>query len=189
MSSNESRQVAVADAIKTMRRRYKFKTSEYESQGSIPIIDQSRSFIAGYTDDEEKAYDGPLPVIIFGDHTCVYKFVDFRFAVGADGTQLIRPKDEEEFDIRYLYFALRNVPLEQFGYQRHFKFLKASKILWRPMDEQIEIASVLSSYEDLIMVNLRRNDKLAELRDLLAPALLSGDVKASELKNDRSNVA
>jgi type I restriction enzyme S subunit len=139
-------------------------------------------FIAGYIDDEDRAYDGPLPVIVFGDHTCVFKYINFRFAVGADGTQLIRPKDEDLFDVRYLYYALRGIPLQQFGYQRHFKYLKDSKILHRHIDLQIAIAEVLAAYDDLIENNLRRNEKLARARDLLLPRLLSNSDDETQLE-------
>jgi type I restriction enzyme S subunit len=171
----------VGDVISVMPRKHKIQTSEYLKEGLIPVIDQSIHFIAGYIDDGEKAYDGPFPVVVFGDHTCIFKYVDFQFAVGADGTQLIRPKDENLFDIRYLFYCLRSVPLEQFGYQRHFKYLKEGKIPFCPLDLQVRIASILSVYDDLIETNLRQNEICARARDLLLPRLVSGELDVSEL--------
>ena len=104
--------------------------------------------------------------------------MNFPFAVGAEGTQLIRPA--KEFDIRYLYYALRNLPLEQFGYQRHFKYLKTSKVFCPPMRVQRKIAAVLSTYDDLIENNIFRNKKLRQTRDLLLSKLISGEVDVSE---------
>ena len=86
-------EVLVGDYIQTLRKKHKIKKSEYLSSGSVPVIDQGQDFIAGYINDSECAYDGQLPVIVFGDHTCTLKYVDFPFAVGADGTQLIRPTE------------------------------------------------------------------------------------------------
>lgn len=169
------------DVISVMRRKNKIKTSEYLKEGRIPVVDQSTHFIAGYIDDVQRAYDGPLPVIVFGDHTCVFKYVDFQFAVGADGTQLIRPKDEEIIDVRYLFYALRSIPLEQFGYQRHFKYLKEGAIPLFPLDVQFRIASVLAVYDDLIETNIRQNEVCARARDLLLPKLISGELDVSEL--------
>ena len=125
-NSFQNNEVLVEDCIQTLRKRHKIKKSEYLPSGAIPVVDQSQDFIAGYIDDTERAYDGQLPVIVFGDHTCTLKYVDFPFAIGAEGTQLIRPT--KDFDIRYLYYALRNLSLEHFGYQRHFKYLKTSTI-------------------------------------------------------------
>lgn len=64
-------------------------TSEVFSTGAIPVIDQSRSFIAGYTNDFETVVDIGIPIIVFGDHTRILKYITFPFAKGADGTQLI----------------------------------------------------------------------------------------------------
>ena len=147
-------EVLVENCIQTIRKKHKIKRSEYLPNGPLPVIDQGQDFIAGYINDTERVYDGQLPVIVFGDHTCTLKYIDFPFAVGADGTQLIRPT--KDFDIRYLYYALRNLPLEHFGYQRHFKYLKTSKIFCPPMQLQRKIAAILSAYDDLIENNTRR---------------------------------
>ena len=158
-------EMLVEDCIQTLRKKHKIKKSEYLSNGIIPVVDQGQDFIGGYTNDTERSYDGQLPVIVFGDHTCTLKYVDFPFAVGADGTQLIRPT--KDFDIRYLYYALRNLPLEHFGYQRHFKYLKTSKIFCPPMQLQRKIAAVLSAYDDLIENNTRRIKILEDMAQTL----------------------
>ena len=54
----------------------KIKQQEYKGFGKYPIIDQSQNYIAGFCDDDKKVYRGELPVIIFGDHTRVFKFVN-----------------------------------------------------------------------------------------------------------------
>ncbi len=161
----QNHEVLVGDYIQTLRQKHKIKRSEYLPDGAIPVIDQSQDFIAGYINDKELAYDGQPPVIVFGDHTCTLKYVDFPFAIGAEGTQLIRPK--KDFDIRYLYYALRNLPLEHFGYQRHFKYLKTSKIFCPPIPIQRKIAAILSAYDDLIENNTRRIKILEDIAQTL----------------------
>ena len=78
--------------IGKIARKTQIEASDYKKRGAIPIIDQSRSFIAGYTDDISSIIDVGIPVIVFGDHTRVLKYIQFPFAMGADGT----PKFEEE---------------------------------------------------------------------------------------------
>jgi type I restriction enzyme S subunit len=81
--------VKFEDAILRQRIKVgKIKQQEYKKVGKCPVIDQSQSYIAGYTDEADKQYQGTLPVIIFGDHTRVFKFVDFPFVVGADGVKV-----------------------------------------------------------------------------------------------------
>ena len=151
----------VGECIETQRKDFKIQTNLYLPTGVIPVIDQGADFIGGYIDDPGKAYTGPLPVIVFGDHTCCLKYVSVQFAVGADGTQLIRPNSD--FDVRYFYYALRAQKMEHFGYQRHFKLLKTKEVPWFPLSTQRKIASILSAYDDLIENNLRRIKILEEM--------------------------
>ena len=125
------------------------------------MIDQGSAYIAGYVDDVELAYNGPLPVIVFGDHTRCLKWVPFVFAVGADGTQLLYP--DNRFDVRYFYFALKNLNLKNYGYERHFKYLKEEQLSFHSLPIQHRIASILSAYDDLIENNTRRIAILEEM--------------------------
>ena len=154
-------EVLIGDYIQTLKQKHKIKRSEYLPSGVVPVIDQGKEFIAGYINDGERAYNGQLPVIVFGDHTCIIKYVDFPFAIGAQGTQLIRPT--KDFDIRYFYYSLRNLSLEHFGYQRHFKYLKTSKVFCPPIHAQRKIAAVLNAYDDLIENNTRHIKILEEM--------------------------
>ena len=171
----------VGENIIVVPRKNKIKTSDYLSEGVIPVIDQGKNFIAGYIDDTSLSYDGPLPIIVFGDHTCVLKWVDFRFAVGADGTQLIHPKYPEKLSPRLLFYSLQFVSLEQFGYQRHFKYLKEAKIIIPSVNLSRKFEEVVSPYTDLILNLQRQNLSLRQTRDLLLPKLISGELDVSEL--------
>jgi type I restriction enzyme S subunit len=85
--------------------------------------------------------------------------VNFPFCVGADGTQLLRPVEGN--DIRYFYYALRNVDLTNYGYERHFKYLKEEEIPVPPLPVQRRIAGILSAYDEL-MENSQRRIRLLE---------------------------
>lgn len=142
-------------------RQQKVKASAYLGSGAIPVIDQGSAFIGGYVDDPALAYCGPLPVVVFGDHNRNIKFVKTRFAVGADGTQLLYP--DERFDVSYFYYALKALSLKNYGYERHFKYLKQERVREWPKQEQRRIASFLSAYDDLIENNTRRIAILEEM--------------------------
>ena len=71
--------------------KLKIPKHEFQDEGEYPIIDQGAEYIAGYTNDSSKVYNGDLPIVIFGDHTRIFKFVDFPFALGADGTKILVP--------------------------------------------------------------------------------------------------
>lgn len=120
---------------------------DYKQIGKYPIIDQSMNFIAGHTDDESKVLKNPLPIIIFGDHTRIFKYIDFPFAIGADGTKLIFPKTDT-LEPGFFYFYLLSLDIPSKGYNRHFKFLKEKEIPLPPLHEQQKIASVLSTIQE-----------------------------------------
>ena len=143
--------ICVADALARKRGEtiLKLQTPEYLDEGALPIVDQGAKFICGYTDDLAAVYPYSLPVIVFGDHTRTLKYVDFPFAVGADGTQCLHPT--ANFDERFFFYSLQNIDLRSEGYARHFKLLKEQTIACPPLDEQRRIAEVLRSVDEAIV--------------------------------------
>ncbi|NOT84993.1 MAG: hypothetical protein HOP02_09535, partial [Methylococcaceae bacterium] len=128
------------------------KSSDYSASGILPIVDQSASPICGYTNDLSKKYDKSLPIIIFGDHTLHTKFIDFDFAVGADGTQIIVPR-KEKCDAKYLYFLIFRAAnlLGSEGYKRHLNILRKCEIEYIPdFNEQQKIAAILTTIDQAI---------------------------------------
>lgn len=69
----------------------KIKQKDYLKQGQIAIIDQGQLLIGGYTDDDNMVVPCELPVIVFGDHTRVVKYISFPFGAGADGIKVLQP--------------------------------------------------------------------------------------------------
>lgn len=128
--------------------KIKIPQNNFQVKGKYPIIDQGAEYIAGYTDDLSKVYKGELPVIIFGDHTRIFKFVDFPFALGADGTKILVPK-KSILDSKYFYYFLNKLIIESHGYSRHYKFLKEKQIVIPPPPAQKKIAAILEKAEKL----------------------------------------
>jgi len=117
------------DAVKRFQSKGgKLTTSEYQQSGTLPIVDQGQSQVVAFTSGENRAFQGPYPVIVFGDHTRTAKLIDFKFAVGADGVVLLRPSDETTLDVSFLFYWLKYVPLHNLGYSRHFKLLSDEEI-------------------------------------------------------------
>lgn len=149
----------------------KLQTSDYLDAGALPIVDQGAKFVCGYTDQLDAAYPYDLPVIVFGDHTRTLKYIDFPFAVGADGTQCLHPTDA--FDSRYFFYALENLDLRSEGYARHFKLLKEQVIAQPPLDEQRRIAEVLRSVDEAIAAADAVIEQLRETRSHRLEALMA----------------
>lgn len=140
----------------------KVQTSEYGEYGKHIIIDQGQVLISGYTDREDGLFE-EVPVVIFGDHTRVVKYVDEPFFLGADGVKVLRSKDNNA-NYKYLYYALKNANIPNTGYNRHFKWLKEIKIKYPDRARQDEIVEILDNVSDIIH---KRQDELSQLDDLI----------------------
>ena len=69
----------------------KLPKGQYSESGKFPVVDQGQQFIGGYTNDEQKVVSEDLPLLVFGDHTRAFKFLDQPFVPGADGVKVLKP--------------------------------------------------------------------------------------------------
>lgn len=140
----------------------KIKASEYHNNGRYLIIDQGQADIAGYTNLEDGLFKD-VPVIIFGDHTRVIKYVEEPFFLGADGTKILRSKIPDA-NYKYLYYALKNAKIPNTGYNRHFKWLKDVKIQYYDTSTQTKIVNILDKINGVIEA---RQQEIRKLNDLI----------------------
>ena len=157
----------------------KVQTTEYGEVGEHIIIDQGQSQIAGYTDREEGLFE-EVPVVIFGDHTRVIKYVDEPFFLGADGVKVLRSKDDNA-NYKYLYYALKNARIPDAGYNRHFKWLKEVQINYPDSDKQAEIVELLDKVSSVIK---KREDELCALDNLIKARFVKFISKLYHKNND-----
>lgn len=166
----------IGSIIGKASRTKQIKTADYLLEGAIPVIDQSRNFIAGYTNDSEALVNAGTPVIVFGDHTRILKYIQFPFAKGADGTQLII-SDRTNMPQSLLYLSLIAVDLSNYHYARHFKYLKAESILIPSQDVADEFDRLISPIFSQIQKLREKCYKLSQARDRLLPKLMSGEIE------------
>ncbi|TYB76462.1 restriction endonuclease subunit S [Bizionia myxarmorum] len=151
----EFKNLPFGKVVKDVTRNYtKIPKTDYLKEGIYPIIDQGKDFICGYTNDIQKVTEKDTPVIIFGDHTRVFKFIDFPFAIGADGVKVLEV-DSSLANVEFIYEYLRNINLYNAGYSRHFKYLKEIKI---PVPDSIDVQKRIATV-------LKRTNKLISARE------------------------
>jgi type I restriction enzyme S subunit len=129
----------------TSPRGFQIQSSEILPEGRFKVVDQGKALIAGYCDDSEKVMR-TCPVIVYGDHTTIIKYVDFEFVVGADGTQILVSKEPRN-DLKYLYYNLSQNNVSQEGYKRHFSILKGILMQIPSPEEQTKIANFLTALD------------------------------------------
>src|SRR5690606_37028555 len=103
------------------------------------------------------------PVIVFGDHTRVLKYVNYPFAIGADGVKVLSVDTGKVYPL-YAFYFLKYLKIPNAGYSRHFKFLKEKKIaIPKDINDQKRISKILSECELLIQKRKESIDLLDEL--------------------------
>lgn len=127
----------------------KVAAKDIASTGRIPVVTQETGpLVSGYTNDVEPITD--VPLIVFGDHSCVFKYVDFPFVRGADGTQLLK-FDAKDFDAKFMSLYLQGCAIPNANsYERHMKYLKSLKIAVPPLAEQVKVVAQVEKLEKAI---------------------------------------
>jgi type I restriction enzyme S subunit len=152
------------------------KAPDYKNTGLYPIVDQASSLITGYTDDKQYLFDNPTGCVVFGDVTTYFKYINFPFAKGTDGTKIIRSK-RNRIPALLLFYLVKDCKLPNIGFARHFMFLREVKVLVPSKTicdlYEIQTHSMMELRKSLI----EENQKLVSLRDFLLPMLMNGQVK------------
>ena len=167
----------VGEFVEKISRTKQIQSSDILEKGEIPVVDQSRIFIAGYTNDVESLVKYNHPIIVFGDHTRILKYIQFPFAKGADGTQLILSNNLIRMPQSLFYLSLLNIDLSNYSYARHFKYLKAENILIPDRYVAKDFDNFASIYLNKIQNCRNIIELLTEARDRLLPRLMSGEIE------------
>ena len=104
------------------------------------------------------------------------KYIQFPFAKGADGTQLL-VSNTRRMPQSLLYCSLVNIDLSNHHYARHFKYLKAEEIL-------VPSLSIAEMFNDMVqplftqVQALRNQCTLSkEARERLLPKLMNEELE------------
>ena len=137
---------SIKDISKTISsRQYQVLQSDICKEGTFPVVSQSANYIEGFCNLKDKVLEHKQPVIVFGDHTRVVKYIDFDFIVGADGVKILSPM----IDSKYFYYLILNASenIKNRGYGRHFGLLSKKEYFIPPLKEQHRIVSLLETIE------------------------------------------
>ncbi len=148
ISPSNFEMVELGGKMKTITATIKIQKNEFLDKWSIPVIDQSQKFISWYTNNINSKISVEKPLVIFWDHTCCVKYIDFDFSQWADWIKIIEPNDD--LNTKYLYYNLYYKPIISDWYKRHFLKLKDYKIPLPPLEIQEKIVEELDNYQKII---------------------------------------
>ena len=172
---------SVGNLLDKVTKSEKIENNSIEFVGRIPVIDQSQKYIAGFTNNENALLQPQNGHVIFGDHTRVVKYINFDYARGADGTQVLISNNENISNV-LLYHMIEDFDLSNYGYARHFKFLKEKIVIVPDKEVSSKFETQANVIYEKIKNNIFENLELTQLRDWLLPMLMDGQVKVEKRK-------
>ena len=161
------------DSIVKVKYTTKIPSNDYLEQGLYPIVSQEEGLISGYWDNANDVFKVSSPVVIFGDHTRILKYVDFDFVLGADGVKILQPI--KGLDAKFFKLYLESCKIPSLGYSRHYKLLKELQVPIPPREEQERIVAELDCLSGVIE---KKREQLKQL-DALAQSIfyqMFGDI-------------
>jgi len=161
------------DCIEKVKYTEKIQRKEFLEFGNFPIVSQESDFINGYWNNKKDLFQIKTPVIIFGDHTQVLKYIDFNFVLGADGVKILQPK--KNLNTKYFYYFLQSINLKRLGYARHYRLLEEVEISYpESLSAQKRIVKVLDKIFEGIDKSKKNTEKnLENSRELFESYLQS----------------
>lgn len=158
------------DCIENVKYTTKIPSKDYRQEGEYPIVSQEEELISGYWDNENDLFKLTKPVVIFGDHTRVLKYVDFDFVLGADGVKILQPNDF--LNAKFFLYFLMNANIKNLGYARHYRLLKELNIPVPPLEEQKRIVKILDEkFAQLESLKANAQTNLQNAKDLFQSQL------------------
>lgn len=153
------------DCIEKVTYTTKIQRKDFLVEGKFPIVSQEDLFINGYWNDADDVFSVSTPIVVFGDHTKVLKYVDFDFVLGADGVKLLPPK---EFLLpKFFYYQLQSVNLDSLGYAQHYKLLRELEFRYPAISEQQRIVILLDeAFASIATAKANAEKNLQNVREL-----------------------
>ena len=149
--------------LEKVNKTKKIPSSNYLKEGFYPIVSQEESLINGFHNNHNDIFKINHPIVIFGDHTRILKYIDFDFVIGADGVKILSPIPS--LLPKFFYYSLKSLRLPSLGYSRHYKLLKEQRIPVPPLEEQkriVEELDLLSGIIEKQKQQLKELDTLAQ---------------------------
>ena len=129
--------------------KYLVNSTVYNDNYPTPVLTAGKTFILGYTNEDEGIYfASKSPLIIFDDFTTANKWVDFDFKAKSSAMKMITSKNEKLALLKYIYYWLNTLPNNQTDgdHKRQWNSNYANKLIpIPPLSVQTEIVKTLDA--------------------------------------------
>lgn len=167
---------SIGDSVVKQKVGKLFDSKTSFTKGAVPVLDQGKSGVVGYHNEEPGVFASPdEPLVVFANHTCSLRLISYPFSV----IQNVFPLIGKNVDVMWLYFAVEGKQLFD-SYKGHWPDFVLHKII-HPADEMTRIFR--SKVEPILQQKWlleAESVSLANLRDVLLPKLISGELQIPE---------
>ncbi len=167
---------AIGDFVKRLPVGKKYNQKTVAPTGRIPVLDQGKSGIIGYHNNEpsvEASSDNP--VAVFANHTCYMRLISFPFST----IQNVIPFVGRDVDTIWAFFAT-------YGKQNftEYKGHWPDFVLHKVTVPHERFSHFYAKQVQPLLKNIWRSESeisvLAKLRDTLLPKLISGELRVPD---------
>jgi len=164
----------IMEIIKRLPVGKKYDNKTALPMGKVPILDQGQSGIIGFHNEEPSVKANPQnPVAVFSNHTCYYRLVTFDFSciqnvipyVGTNG-----------YSTTFVFYLTKD-KIKMNDYKGHWPEFANQKFVIPSQKLSIEYSEKIQPIVEKVDGIRKENQTLAELRDLLLPKLMSGEIR------------
>jgi type I restriction enzyme, S subunit len=166
------RTLSLEECIEDVKYTRKVQRKDFLPSGRFPVVSQEEEFINGYWNEVMDVFRLNKPIVLFGDHTKSFKFVDFDFVLGADGVKLLSPRDF--LQPKFFYYQLQSFEIKSLGYARHYRLLRERRLAVPSLPEQQRIVGILDrAFDGIATAKANAEKNLQNARALFESEVLS----------------
>lgn len=156
---------------------YLVTDTEYNDNNQTPVLTAGKTFILGYTNEENGIFKN-LPVIIFDDFTTAIKFVDFPFKAKSSAMKMLIPKNDS-VNLRFIYEIMSQIKYPLGDHKRHWigEYRHLEITVPATQKEQTHIATILSDMEAEITALETKLMKYKNIKQGMMQNLLTGKIR------------
>lgn len=159
--------------------KYIVENESYVNQG-VPVLTANKSFILGYTNENNGIYE-KVPAIIFDDFTTDSKYVDFPFKVKSSAIKILKSKNSN-IDLRFVFEKIKSINFPTGNHKRYYiSQYQDMDVEIPPLSIQKRIVEILSSIDGAI----QKTDKIIQKTELLKQGLMQSILSFGNKENIR----
>jgi restriction endonuclease S subunit len=148
-------------------------TTQQLDVGRVPVLTAGKTFILGYTNDDQGVYT-KHPVIIFDDFTTASKFVDFDFKAKSSAMKILSGRPGIA-NVRYLYERMQMISFPVGDHKRHWISEYSQTAICVPgIVEQNRLSELISDLTHQVSGLLRLITKKQAIQQGMMQQLLTG---------------